>query len=71
MFCDTVLVLKDGRVVEGGPPAEVLTPELIAEVYEVEASVRIDADSNRPLVVFKPGRVPAGHLAHGRSPAAT
>lgn len=71
MFCDTVLVLKDGRAVEAGPPAEVLTSRLIAEVYGVEAAVRIDADSNRPLVVFKPGRAPAEHFAHGRSPAAT
>jgi iron complex transport system ATP-binding protein len=64
MFCDTVLVLKDGRAVAAGRPAEVLTPRLIAEVYEVEATVRFDADSNRPLVVFKPGRVRAERFAH-------
>jgi iron complex transport system ATP-binding protein len=65
MFCDTVLILKAGRAVAAGPPAEVLTPELIAEVYEVEATVRIDEDSGRPLVVFSPGRVPE------RSPASS
>lgn len=54
MFCDSVLILKDGRAVAAGTPAEVLTPELIAEVYEVEATVQMD--SGRPLVVFSPGR---------------
>ncbi|GAA1088562.1 ABC transporter ATP-binding protein [Nocardiopsis metallicus] len=60
MFCDTLMVLKNGRVVAAGPPDEVLTPELIADVYEVNAAVRIDDQTNRPLVTFRPGRVPGG-----------
>ncbi|HEX2144698.1 MAG TPA: ABC transporter ATP-binding protein [Glycomyces sp.] len=52
MFCDTVLVLKDGRAVAGGTPVEVLTPELIAEVYEVNAAVRIDEATQRPHITF-------------------
>ncbi|WP_304451242.1 ABC transporter ATP-binding protein [Nocardiopsis sp. YSL2] len=59
MFCDTVLVLKDGRAVAAGTPADVLTPELIARVYEVDATVRIDDTTNRPAITFHPGRVPA------------
>ena len=38
-FCDQVVVLDRGRVRSAGPPAEVLTPAMIAEVYEVESSV--------------------------------
>ncbi|MFC3491690.1 ABC transporter ATP-binding protein [Glycomyces rhizosphaerae] len=55
MFCDAVLVLKEGRAVVSGPPAEVLTPALIAEVYEVDATVTVDAATKRPLIVFNPG----------------
>ncbi|MFI9629056.1 ABC transporter ATP-binding protein [Streptomyces sp. NPDC052042] len=35
-YCDELYVLKDGSVVTHGPPEEILTPELVREVYEVE-----------------------------------
>ncbi|MER6914409.1 ABC transporter ATP-binding protein [Streptomyces sp. NPDC000594] len=38
-FCDRICVMADGRLVAGGPPAEVLTTELLAEVYRVDADV--------------------------------
>lgn len=41
-YCDQVFVLSEGRVVAGGPPAQVLTESLIAEVYGVHARVRHD-----------------------------
>ena len=59
MYCDGLVVLKEGRAVAAGTPAEVLTPELIARVYEVDASVRIDEETGRPLITFRPGRVPS------------
>ena len=55
MFCDTVVVLRQGRVVTAGPPAEVLTAELIAEVYGVRADVTLDDHSGRPTVAFRTG----------------
>lgn len=39
MFCDRIAVMKAGRLVALGPPAEVLTVKLIREVFEVEAVV--------------------------------
>lgn len=43
MFCDHLVVLQAGRVVAAGPVDEVLTAELIADVYRVRASVdRLD-----------------------------
>ena len=38
-FSDHVLLMKDGRTVAFGPPAEVLTPELLREVFEVRVLV--------------------------------
>ncbi|TQC47625.1 ATP-binding cassette domain-containing protein [Rhodococcus sp. WS4] len=58
MFCDTVIVLKDGRVVAGGPPADVLTSELIAQVYNVRAEVLIDESKGRLSILFEPGPIP-------------
>lgn len=44
MYCSRIFVLKSGRVVASGTPDEVLTPELIREVYEVEAEVFRDSE---------------------------
>ncbi|CAM3150005.1 iron complex transport system ATP-binding protein [Paracoccus aminovorans] len=36
MFCDRLLVLDRGRVIRHGTPAEVLTPDLLRDVFRVE-----------------------------------
>lgn len=52
MFCDHLVVLHAGRVEAEGAPAEVLTPELLAHVYGVEALVQEHPRTGRPLVVL-------------------
>ncbi|MFS3128987.1 heme ABC transporter ATP-binding protein [Nocardioides sp. Bht2] len=51
-FCDHVVVLADGRVRAVGPVGDVLTAELIAEVYGVEADVLTHPRTGRPLIAF-------------------
>ncbi len=48
--CDRLAVLSAGRLVAGGPPTQVLTPELLAETYGIEADV-IRAPGGQPVVV--------------------
>ncbi|KAA1380531.1 ABC transporter ATP-binding protein [Aeromicrobium fastidiosum] len=55
MFCDRLVVLKDGAVVATGTPTDVLTPELIAEVYRVRAVVADLGPGGVPSVRFEPG----------------
>lgn len=52
MYCDRVLVLSAGRVVAGGTPDDVLTAELIAEVYGVRAAVSREGPDGRPHVRY-------------------
>ncbi|MBB4661307.1 ABC transporter ATP-binding protein [Conexibacter arvalis] len=53
LFCDRVIVLRAGRLVSAGRPADVLTPALIADVYEVAAEVLPDAAGpGRPAIRF-------------------
>ncbi|GAA2456574.1 ABC transporter ATP-binding protein [Streptomyces pulveraceus] len=59
MFCDRIVVLKEGRAVAAGTPSEVITEELIADVYRVTARVTPDGPDGRPSVRFLPER-PAG-----------
>ncbi|MFJ3614416.1 ABC transporter ATP-binding protein [Streptomyces hydrogenans] len=53
--CDRLYVLEAGRIVTGGTPAEVLTPELLAAVYGVEAEVVPHPRTGTPTVLYPPG----------------
>jgi iron complex transport system ATP-binding protein len=58
-YCDRICVLDDGEVVALGPPAEVLTPDLIADVYGVDADITRHPRMDVPQITVIP-RV-AGH----------
>ncbi|PWE54094.1 histidinol phosphatase [Metarhizobium album] len=47
MFCDRLVVLQKGRVIAAGIPEEVLTADLIAEVFGVRACVEKSAVHGR------------------------
>ncbi|EGD54608.1 ABC transporter ATP-binding protein [Gordonia neofelifaecis] len=52
MYCDRLIVLDDGRVHAVGTPDEVLTPELLAEVYGLDAQVMRHPVTGGPLIVM-------------------
>ena len=54
MYCDTLYVLASGRIVASGPPAAVLTADLLAEVYRVKAEVSTHPATGAPHVVLLP-----------------
>jgi iron complex transport system ATP-binding protein len=43
--------MREGRVVAAGSPSEVVTPELVRDVFGLEAQVIDDPVSGTPLVV--------------------
>jgi iron complex transport system ATP-binding protein len=51
-YCDRVVVLQAGRVVAQGGVREVLTADLIAEVYGVEVDVLHHPVSGRPVLAL-------------------
>jgi len=53
MYCDKIYALKDGQVVAYGTPRDILTPKLIKEVYEVDAVVNEDKNSNIINISYK------------------
>ncbi|UVY84107.1 ABC transporter ATP-binding protein [Brachybacterium sp. NBEC-018] len=50
-FADHLVVMKDGAVVAAGPPGEVLTAELVEEVYDLPCRVMPDPETGAPLVI--------------------
>ncbi|GGU25586.1 ABC transporter ATP-binding protein [Streptomyces violascens] len=53
-YCDRICVLAGGRIVAAGPPADVLTAELLREVYAVNAEVGVHPVTGAPTVVYLP-----------------
>lgn len=49
--CDRLVLLRCGAIAADGTPAEVLRPDPIRAVYEVDVEVRIDPSSGRPFVI--------------------
>ncbi|GAB3766515.1 ABC transporter ATP-binding protein [Microlunatus parietis] len=60
-YCDRVVLLSGGSVVAAGTPAEVLTPDVIEEVYGVRPRTLADPESGRPVLIFD--RIPAATAA--------
>jgi iron complex transport system ATP-binding protein len=46
-----IVALADGRVYDVGPPDEVVTPDLLREVFGVEADVVPDPRTGAPLCI--------------------
>lgn len=53
-YAERVVCLKEGAIVADGAPDDVITPQLLRDVFRVEASVLRDPESGRP--VFLPHR---------------
>lgn len=55
-YCHRLHVLHGGRLVASGAPAEVLTTELLADVFSVAAEIVVDSRTGRPRLLFSPLR---------------
>ncbi|MFD3519360.1 ABC transporter ATP-binding protein [Streptomyces sp. NPDC058653] len=58
-YADHLVAMKEGRIVAEGPPSEVVTAELVREVFGLESVVIPDPVTASPLVVpaapYRPG----------------
>lgn len=60
-YCDRLYVLDQGCIVAHGTPAEVLTSELVANVYGVAAQVWTNPLTGRPALAFGSALRPRAH----------
>ncbi len=52
-YSNRIIVLKEGQIFANGSPSEVLTKELLREVYSVEAKIYYDDLDDYPIIVPK------------------
>lgn len=51
-FCDALIVLHRGQVAAQGSPQDVLTPALLRDVYNVDATLVNHPTSGRPMIAY-------------------
>lgn len=62
-YATHLIVMQDGRLVACGHPADVVTAELVRQVFGVGVRVIADPETGRPLIVpHAPARSPAPHI---------
>ena len=77
-YSDVILAMREGRIVAEGPPSDVITPELLQDVFGLRADVIREPSEGRPHVVplgagrtrksAVPGTVAVGSGAGGATP---
>lgn len=50
-YSDHLIVMREGRIAAEGPPAELITADLLQEVFGLRSHVLTDPVSGRPLIV--------------------
>jgi iron complex transport system ATP-binding protein len=67
-YADHLIAMKRGKVIAEGPPAEIVTPDLIRQVFDIEANVMMDPVTGTPLTIPMTGSGPR-HQPKGEKPA--
>ena len=50
-YADHLIAMKRGKVIAEGPPAQIVTPDLIKQVFDIDANVMIDPLTGTPLTI--------------------
>ncbi|WP_291583709.1 ABC transporter ATP-binding protein [Clostridium sp. UBA6640] len=53
LYCDKIYAMKSGKIVSYGTPKEVLTEELIKNLYEVDAKVVVDNETDILNIIYR------------------
>jgi iron complex transport system ATP-binding protein len=71
-YADHLVAMKDGRIVAEGHPGDVVTAELVREVFGLAAVVIPDPVTGSPLVIpgapYRPGAADATVVEEGAHP---
>ncbi|EKO3425498.1 Fe(3+) dicitrate ABC transporter ATP-binding protein FecE [Vibrio fluvialis] len=52
-YCDHLIVMQRGRIVGEGAPGDVMTPQLLASVFELDAEIHRDPIAGTPMCIVR------------------
>ncbi|ANS73565.1 ABC transporter ATP-binding protein [Paenibacillus yonginensis] len=55
LYCDHLLIMKEGGLAAAGPTSEVLTSSLLKEVFKVDLAAVAHPDNDLPQFLLRPG----------------
>jgi iron complex transport system ATP-binding protein len=61
-YADHLIAMRGGMVMATGTPAEVITPGMLREVFEIEATVLPDPVTGAPMVLPERALSPEGEI---------
>jgi len=47
-FSDFLVSIRDGKIIKSGTPTEVMTNEVLRSVFDIDAKIVQDPDTNKP-----------------------
>ncbi|MGD9162068.1 MAG: ABC transporter ATP-binding protein [Desulfobacteraceae bacterium] len=50
-YAHTIVVVNNGRIVASGPPGDVITQDLLAEVFNIRVDIKFDKVHNCPYII--------------------
>ena len=53
-YCDRILLMKKGRIVDAGTPEQVFVPDKIRNLFGIDSSITINKATGRPNIMFIP-----------------
>ena len=53
-YCDRIILMKKGKVVDIGTPEEMFVPEKIRFLFGVDTIVNVNSVTGKPNIVFIP-----------------
>ena len=53
-YCDRIVLMKQGQIVDFGTPQEMFVPEKIMALFGVDTEVNVNSHTGRPNIVFYP-----------------
>ena len=56
-YCDKIILMKAGKVVDIGTPEEMFVPDKIYELFGVETEVTTNQATGRPNIIFRPAEL--------------
>lgn len=55
-YCDYIYILKDGQVYDHGKPEDIMTSQMIYDVFHVNTDISIHPVTQKPHIIFLPNK---------------